>query len=54
MSDQMKIILVVAALGLVGVMRYYFSASPMEPKVELAIEQAVELETGIDIFPAKK
>lgn len=51
MSDLIKIIIVVASLGLVGVMRYYFPGSKVEPQVEKVIEEVVEIETGVDIIP---
>lgn len=51
MSDYMKLIIVIAGLILVSLMRYYFSTSKVEPKIEMMIEEIVEIETGINILP---
>ena len=53
MSDLMKIIIITASLGLIIVMRYYFSTSKFEPQIEKIIEEFVEIETGVDILPSK-
>lgn len=52
MSDNIRILLIIVAMGCIGMLRYYYPSSPAEPQIEKAIEQVVELETGIDIFAA--
>jgi hypothetical protein len=50
-SDLIKIIVVVASVGIVGVMRFCCKDKVREAQMEQVIEEIVEFETGIDILP---
>lgn len=51
---MLKIIIIVIAIATVGVMRYYWRDSKIEPQVEKVIEEVVEVETGVDILPKQQ